>query len=138
MAIALDNDSFLNPFYRIANRRGLPKKMISDNGTNFVGENRELEELVVEKLDEDKIRVTTMACQSRFVPFASALWQCTRVYDQSVQTSFIWDFRERCCNERRADNSLHWCRSPGKRPLTYQSASPEDYVPLALTRFSTW
>ena len=33
--------------------------MNSDNGTNFMGANRELEELVVEKLDENKIRVTT-------------------------------------------------------------------------------
>ncbi len=33
--------------------------MNSDNGTNFVGANRELEEPVLEKLDENKIRVTT-------------------------------------------------------------------------------
>ena len=33
--------------------------MNSDNRTNFLGANRELEELVVEKLDENKIRVTT-------------------------------------------------------------------------------
>ena len=33
--------------------------MNSDNGTNLVGANRELEELVVEKLDENLIRVTT-------------------------------------------------------------------------------
>ena len=33
--------------------------MNSDNGTDFVAANRELNELIVEKLDEDKIRVTT-------------------------------------------------------------------------------
>ena len=33
--------------------------MNSDNGTHFGGANRQLEELVVDKLDENKIRVTT-------------------------------------------------------------------------------
>ena len=42
MAHGLDTDSFLNAFYRMANRRGLPEEMISDNKTNFVAEDREL------------------------------------------------------------------------------------------------
>jgi len=54
MAYGLDTDSFLNAFYCMANRRGLPEEMISDNGTNFVGTERELRELV-EQLDQDKI-----------------------------------------------------------------------------------
>ena len=41
MAYALDTDSFLNAFYRMVNRRGLPKEMLSDNGGNFVGANKE-------------------------------------------------------------------------------------------------
>jgi len=54
MAYGLDTDSFLNAFYRMANRRGLPEEMISDNGTNFVGAERELRKLV-EQLERDKI-----------------------------------------------------------------------------------
>ena len=54
MAYGLDTHSFLNTFYRRANRRGLPEEMISDNGTNFVRAERELKELV-EQLDQDKI-----------------------------------------------------------------------------------
>ena len=49
MAYALDTDSFLNAFYRMASRRGLPEEVISDNGSNFIGTERELKELV-EKL----------------------------------------------------------------------------------------
>ena len=37
IAYGLDTDSFLNVFYRMTNRRGLPVEMLSDNGTNFVG-----------------------------------------------------------------------------------------------------
>ena len=37
MAYGLDTDSFLNAFFRFVNRRGVPVKMLSDRGTNFVG-----------------------------------------------------------------------------------------------------
>ena len=45
MAYALDTDSFLNAFYRMANHRGLPGEILSDNGGNFVGGNKELSDL---------------------------------------------------------------------------------------------
>ena len=38
----------------MVNRKGLPEEMISDNGSNFVGAERELRELVLQ-LDQDKI-----------------------------------------------------------------------------------
>ena len=53
IAYALDTDSFLNAFYRMVKRRGLPREMLSDNGGNFVGGNKELSDLVKE-LDQDK------------------------------------------------------------------------------------
>ena len=54
VAFGLDTDSFLNAFYRIVNRRGLPKEVISDNGANFVEANKELQELV-SLLHKDKM-----------------------------------------------------------------------------------
>ena len=54
MAYNLDTDSFLNAFYRMTSRRGLPHKVLSDNGTNFVGANTELKELT-RKLDKSNI-----------------------------------------------------------------------------------
>ena len=53
MAFGLDTDSFLNAFYRMTNRRGLPEEIISDNGSNFVGAERDLREM-----DQDKIERT--------------------------------------------------------------------------------
>ena len=58
MAFGLDTDSFLNAFYRMVNRRGLPREMLSDNRTNFVAAERELRELV-EALDQSKIAQST-------------------------------------------------------------------------------
>ena len=45
IAYGLDTDSFLNAFFRMAGRRGLPEAMYSDNGTNFKGADKELKSL---------------------------------------------------------------------------------------------
>ena len=45
MAYGLDVDSFMRAFTRMTDRTGLPKEIISDNGTNFVGANKELIEI---------------------------------------------------------------------------------------------
>ena len=58
LAYALDTDSFLNAFYRMVNRRGLPREMLSDNRENFVGGNKELSDLVKER-DQEKIAKST-------------------------------------------------------------------------------
>ena len=44
MAWAMDTDAFLNAFSRFTSRRGVPKEVVSDNGTNFVGAVNELKE----------------------------------------------------------------------------------------------
>ncbi|XP_077969292.1 uncharacterized protein LOC144423012 [Styela clava] len=44
IAKSLDTSSFINVFQRFINRRGRPRKMYSDNGTNFIGAERELRE----------------------------------------------------------------------------------------------
>ena len=42
----MDTEKFLNAFYRTVNRRGPPMEMISNNGSKFIGINREPGELV--------------------------------------------------------------------------------------------
>ena len=54
MACGLDTDSFLNAFYRMANHRGLPVEVFSDNGTSFKSADKELKSLL-DHLDRDKI-----------------------------------------------------------------------------------
>ncbi|MCF1458715.1 MAG: transposase family protein [Shewanella sp.] len=48
IAYGLSTDSFLNAFYRMASRRGLPDEVYSDNGTNFIGADRELQALLAQ------------------------------------------------------------------------------------------
>ncbi|XP_053400439.1 uncharacterized protein LOC128545940 [Mercenaria mercenaria] len=54
IAYNLDTDSFMNTFYRFISRRGLPKLVVSDNGSNFIGAARELRELY-DQLDKNVI-----------------------------------------------------------------------------------
>ncbi|XP_021966495.1 uncharacterized protein LOC110861676 [Folsomia candida] len=46
VATSLSTDMFIAAFRRFISRRGLPTDMYSDNGTNFIGANREMKEMV--------------------------------------------------------------------------------------------
>ena len=46
MAFSLSTADFLKAFSRMVATRGKPEEVISDNGTNFVGVERELRELI--------------------------------------------------------------------------------------------
>jgi hypothetical protein len=58
MATSLETDGFMNAFVRMVARRGWPRDMLSDNGTNFVGAAKEIQSLV-ENLDHEKIQRMT-------------------------------------------------------------------------------
>ena len=58
MATSLETDAFLNTFVRMTARRGWPTKVLSDNGSNFVGTKKEIKELVGE-LDHDQVQHMT-------------------------------------------------------------------------------
>ena len=55
----LDTTSCLDAVHRFIARRGQPKTIISDNGTNFVGAAREFKECFAE-LQRDGIKVRTL------------------------------------------------------------------------------
>ena len=54
MACSLSTTDFLNAFSRMVATRGRPEEVTSDNGTNFVGAERELRELV-QAMDQEQI-----------------------------------------------------------------------------------
>ena len=138
MAFGLDTDSFLNAFYRVVNRRGLPREMLSDNGTNFVAAERELRELVA-VLDREKIAQSTAnkgviwhfnpphaphfgGVHETMIKAAkravNAVLGNADVTDEQLVTAFTG-----------AEALLN------SRPLTYQSANPEDDIPSTPNHF---
>ena len=130
MSYSLDTDSFINAFNRMTSRRGTPTYVISDNGTNFVGAERELQELV-EALDTDRITQETSKyhpidwkfnppCAPHFGGVFEALIKSAKkaikailgdadVTDEELHTAI--------CGAERLLNS---------RPITYVSSDPND------------
>ncbi|XP_071114954.1 uncharacterized protein [Haliotis cracherodii] len=122
----------------MASRRGLPKEILSDNGTNFVGATNELKQLVA-KLDTDTVK-SSLANRGviwKFNPphapnfggvFESMVRAAKRaiyailgsgdITDEELMTSFVG-----------AEGLIN------SRPLTYQSAHPNDEVPLTPNHF---
>ena len=70
MAYGLDVDSFVNAFYRMGNRRGVPEEMLSDNGKNFVAADRELREMTNKMVNDTKLmfQMTSKGIKWNFNP----------------------------------------------------------------------
>lgn len=139
MCDSLDTDSFINAFTRMTSRRGTPTYVISDNGTNFVGAERELRELV-EALDTDRITQETSKyhpidwkfnppCAPHFGGVFEALIKSAKkgikailgdadVTDEELHTAI--------CGAERLLNS---------RPITCVSSDPNDPSPLTPRHF---
>ena len=54
MSYGMNTDSVLNAHFCMVNRRGHPTEVLSDNGTNFISGERELRELVEQKINKTK------------------------------------------------------------------------------------
>ena len=138
MAYGLDTDSFLNAFYRMASRRGLPEEMFSDNGTNFKGADAELKSLVNE-LDEDKI---TLSTANRGVvwhfnpPLAPHFGGIHETMIKSAKRAIQAILGKADINDEELTTAMIGAEALiNSRPLTYQSANPADDVPLTPNHF---
>lgn len=104
----MDSDTFLNAFCRFVSRRGISEEVLSHNGSNFIGANRELRELY-ESLDVGKIQEVTANKGTKWTsipPAIYALLQGTDVTDKELHSVFVG-----------AESILN------SRPLKFMSAS---------------
>ena len=136
LAYGLDMDSFMNAFYRMASRRGLPNEIYSDNGTNFKGAENELKALVTQ-LDKDKIKQSTAnkGIKWNFNP----QWLHISVHESMIKSA------KRAINailgnadvtdEERMTAIIGSEGLINSRPLTYQTANPSGDVPLTPNHF---
>ena len=67
IAASLTTDSMIMALRRLMARRGKPKRIYSDNGTNFVGAKRELRE-VLEDQDVIQQQLATDRIEWHFIP----------------------------------------------------------------------
>ncbi|XP_065192504.1 uncharacterized protein LOC135823588 [Sycon ciliatum] len=138
LAYGLDTSSFLNAFYRFVGRRGLPQHMLSDNGTNFVGAQRELQELH-DALDQDCI-VRTTADQGihwQFNPPAAPHFGGSfEVMVRAAKRAIYAILGNAETTDEELTSALVGAESLiNSRPLTYQSSHPLDETPLTPNHF---
>ncbi|XP_052771184.1 uncharacterized protein LOC128210870 [Mya arenaria] len=138
VAFGLDTSSFMNAFYRMVNRRGLPKEMISDNGTNFVGADRELQELVA-MLDTSKISEdgANKGIQWHFnPPLAPHFGGVHEIMIKAAKRAAFAVLKGADVTDEELITAFTGVEALlNSRPLTYQTANPLDQLPLTPNHF---
>ena len=133
VAHTLEADSFICAYQRFVSRRGKPKEIFSDNGTNFTGAERELRE-ALERLDKAKIydSLRSNDVQWSFNPpeasHQGGIWE--RII-RSVRKILGALLKEQLVNDETLSTLL--CeveRILNDRPLTSLSDHPDDPEPL--------
>jgi hypothetical protein len=138
VAFGLDTDSFLNAFMRFVYRRGVPKEVLSDNGTNFVGAANELAE-AVKNLNQDKIRQVT--CMEGIVwhfnpPAAPHFGGVFEIMIKAAKRAIYAVLKYQDVTDEQLITVFTGVESfLNSRPLTYQTADPKDNTPLTPNHF---
>lgn len=138
LAFGLDTDAFLNAFYRMVNRRGLPHEVVLDNGGNFVGAEKELRELA-KNLNEDKIQrsVANKGIRWHFnPPLAPHFRGVHDIMIKAAKRAIFAILGSADVNDEELMTAFTGAEALiNSRPLTYQSANPSDDVPLTPNHF---
>ena len=138
MAWGLDTDAFLNAFTRFISRRGVPKEVFSDNGTNFVGAVNELKSLVSE-LDEEKIKDKTASKGVKWLfnpPAAPYFGGINEIMVKAAKTAIYAVVGNADVSDEELMTVFTGAESLlNSRPLTYQSSDVRDIVPLTPNHF---
>jgi hypothetical protein len=133
IAHSLTSDSFLMALHRFIARRGKPIKICSDNGTNFVGAEKELNQMIQE-LDNKKVKNYFLmeAIEWSFLPPNSphmgGVWE--RLV-RSVKTVLKSLTKQQLLTDEQLLSFLAEVEKIlNGRPLTTVSLDPKDSLPL--------
>ena len=138
MAWGLDTDTFLNAFARFASRCGVPKEVISDRGTNFVGPVGELKKLV-SQLDRQQLENKTveLGVTWRFNPPAAPhSGGAHEVMVKAAKKAIYAIVGDQDVTDEELITVFAGVESLlNSRPLTYPSSDTRDDVPLTPNHF---
>ena len=134
IAFGLDVDSFLSAFYRMINRRGLPEEIISDNGTNFVAAEKELRKLTNEIVKDPKFVSTMTSKKIKWTfnpPYAPHFGGIFETMIKAAKKAIVAILGNSDVTDEELMTAFTGAEAlVNSRPLTYQSANPQDDVPL--------
>ena len=138
IAYGLSTDSFLNAFYRMASRRGLPDEVYSDNGTNFIGADRELQALLAQ-VEGHKIKESVANKGAKWhsnPPLVPHFGGAHESMVKSAKKAIKAILGQADINDEELMTAIVGAEGLiNSRPLTYQSANHADDVPLTPNHF---
>ena len=135
---SIDTDDFIMILRQFISRRGPPKEIWSDRGTNFVGANRELSESIVgwneEKIDRQlQQKGIKWVIQPPAVPHTSGVWdrlvQITKKHLKSAVADRLLSDIELTTLLAEVESIVN------NRPITTVSDDPEDCSVLTPNHF---
>ena len=131
---SLEADSFINGFVRFCARRGVPEKVRSDNGTNFVAGERELREAMRSWNNDGKVKAHLLQKEIKWEfnpPAASHMGGIWERQIRSVRKVLNIILREQTLDDERLSTLFCEVESiVNGRPLTVSSDDPNDESPL--------
>ncbi|XP_064082740.1 uncharacterized protein LOC135198761 [Macrobrachium nipponense] len=134
-ANTLQSDSFINALRRFVSRRGHPKVIRCDNGTNFHGAERELK-AALDEMEERKIEkyLSHHHIEWKFNPPAAShmggCWERQIRTVRKVLSALVKEFGERLNDESLRTLLCEVESIVNSRPLTTVSDSVDDLEPL--------
>ena len=135
MSFSLDTDSFINAFTRMMSKRGTPTYVISDNGSNFAGADRELRELV-ESFDQERIiRESTKHHRIDWKfnpPAAPHFGGVFEALIKSEKKAIKATLGDADINDEELHTAICGADS---QPISYVGADPNDHSPLTPNHF---
>ena len=138
VARSLETDDFILVLMRFLNRRGHVKELRSDNGSNFVGADREIKE-AIEQSDKEKVgrELQQGGCKWVFHPPGAS--HMSGVWERLVK-SVKWSLKAILGKDLINEEVLQTVfteaeRIANSRPLTRNSSSPNDDEPLTPSHF---
>ena len=136
VACSLDTSSFIQALRRFITRRGPVRQIRSDNGTNFVGANKELSNALKE-MDNDLIqrRLSQIGTDWIFNPPLSShmggVWERQIRTIRKVMAGILKEHGERLDDESFRTLLCEIEAIVNSRPITFISSDPDDLQPLS-------
>ena len=132
---SLETDDFINCLRRFVNRRGAPKKMYSDQGTNFTGSTPELKN-AIKTMDNQKISEFAVNHQFTWIfnppgaPHMGGAWERLVKSSKEVLSSLMKEQKRLLTDQQLHTLLTEVERILNARPLTHISDDVNDLEPL--------